>query len=245
MTAIPLFFTNALALPDTIPPDTTADLVKSRVLSYDHMQTFRLDVPTLHRLGVDLRHLFWHWAEPPRADNLLWGNMRCPDVLRGLKYVLTQRAVAERLPDLDWFAMGLSVQDLLVLRLFDVDSMLLFRVTFDKLLQHKAYEMGSLWSAETRWTEHDFARLGYTKDKFRAFVEAEQMRNPAFSRELAEAFVPTGRFRLKAPRLAGSVFAGGAEALFAQAGAGKDAVAAVGGNEAKAAGGVRGWLGWR
>ena len=197
MTAIPLFFTNALSLPDHIPPETTADLVKSRVLTYDHVQTYRLDIPTLHRLGVDLRHLFWHWAEPPRAQNLLWGTMHDKDVLRGMRYVLTQRALAERLPELDWFAMGLTVQDILVLRMFDVDTLLLFRVTFDKLVQHKAYEMGTLWTTETRWSDVDFARLGYDKDKYREWVQAEQARNPAFSRELAEAFVPSGRLRLK------------------------------------------------
>ena len=114
--------------------------------------------------------------------------LRLFDVLRGLKYVLTQRAVAERLPDLDWFAMGLSVQDLLVLRLFDVDSMLLFRVTFDKLLQHKAYEMGSLWAAETRWTEHDFARLG------------QRTPRTSFARLSRPSRCATRRFRGSSPR---------------------------------------------
>ena len=192
MSSVPLAVSNVFALPDSVPTDRAREIVTTRTLTRDEMLTFRLDVPTLHHLGVNFRHMLWHWGEPPAAANLLWENMREDrSVLGEVKYALAHRAVADRFPDLDWFAMGLTVHDMLYLRMHDVDTLLLFRVDLFKLLQHGSWEHGRAWPEAVGWREIDLKRLGYTREKFQAFVAEEGRRNTRFSAELAEAFVHT------------------------------------------------------
>tara|TARA_B110000444_G_scaffold52745_1_gene48658 strand:- start:270 stop:980 length:711 start_codon:yes stop_codon:yes gene_type:complete len=194
MASVPLAVANVFALPEGVPVDRAREIVSTRTLTRDEMVTFRLDVPTLYRLGLNFRHMLWHWGEPPAAANLLWENMREDrSVLCEVKYALTHRAVADRFPELDWFAMGLTVHDMLYLRMHDIDTLLLFRVDLLKLLHHGAWEHGRAWSEAVGWKEIDLKRLGYTREKFQAFVAEEGRRNPLFSAELAEAFVHTGQ----------------------------------------------------
>ena len=209
MSAIPLHIRHIRALPDHVPSEAVQEIMQSHTLTHDHMLTYRLDVPTLHALGINFRHLLWHWGEPPGAANLVWGRMNTKAVLEDLKFALTQRAVASRFPALDWFSIGLTVHDMLALGMHDVDTLALFRVTVDKLVAHKAYELGETWARETRWTALDFQRLGFDKARYEKFIDDEQRKNPLFPRALAEAFAPRDGLRLsvpRAPRKVGSMF---------------------------------------
>lgn len=209
MAAIPLHVQHVRALPDHVPSEAVQEIMQSHTLTHDHMLTYRLDVPTLHALGVNFRHLLWHWGEPPAAANLVWGRMNSKAVLEDLKFALTQRAVASRFPALDWFSIGLTVHDMLALGMHDVDTLAVFRVSIDKLLAHKAYELGETWARETRWTALDYRRLGFDKARYEKFLDDEERKNAHFPRALAEAFAPRDGLRLavpRAPRRAGSIF---------------------------------------
>jgi len=190
MASIPLRVANVFGLPDRVPVDRAKEIVQTETLTREEMATFRLDVPTLYRLGLNFRHVLWHWGEPPAAANLLWENMRNDrSVLQEVKYALTDRAVAARFPALDWFSMGLTVHDMLHLNMTDTDTLLIFRVDVPKLLQHGAWEHGRAWGEAAGWKEIDLRRLGFDRAAFDAFVAAERKRNPRFSAELAEALV--------------------------------------------------------
>lgn len=193
MGPVPLIVRNLFAIPDKIPMDRSREIIQTQTLTHDEMKTYHLDISILYDMGINFRHLLWHWGEPPAANNIIWENIReNPEVLKEIKYALLKRSIAERFPQLDWFSMGLTVHDILYLNMQDPETLTIFNVDIFKLLSRGAWEHGRVWHESTKWKEKDLVRLGYTAENFEKYITEQKRRDPRFSTELARDFIGKG-----------------------------------------------------
>lgn len=127
-----------------------------------------------YRPGVHAQ-VFFCWAEPPDARNLVFSGIEEP-ALRAVHKALQHNVLRVRFDKLDWFEAGLTVKDLIRLSKVPVDIFRTFNLCMETLVDHGAHTYGENWNIYFCWSEEDWRKLGFEQHAYENYLATVRQR---------------------------------------------------------------------
>ena len=115
------------------------------------------------------------WGDPPGAQNLLFKGLQ-QSGMQLLARALRDEFLARRFHAITWFALGLTVQNLIDLKP-DFETVRVFKIDVPQLVKHGAPELGPNFQMHVNWSDEQWRQLGFESSRYTASVDA----NPAWT----------------------------------------------------------------
>ena len=122
-------------------------------------------------MGIEIKKILILWGDSPSATNLLFSNMKKSGIdllAKGLR----DEVVAARFSDVTWFSIWLTLKDLLDLKP-SFDTLMIFKITCQSLIENKAHDVGANWQIWFAWTDEQWKQIGFDRNKYNADVKSD------------------------------------------------------------------------
>jgi hypothetical protein len=170
--SIPLCVYNVANVPDRIEGDDRKITKAGRVVTYSIAIEHKMTIQELCDMGCDVKQVIMMWGDPPSAKNLLFKGLE-QSGLQSLARALRDEYFVRRFHAITWFAIGLTVQNLIDLKP-DFDTVRVMKVDVPQLIQHGAAELGPNFQMHVNWTDEQWRQLGFEHGKYQKSVDDNQ-----------------------------------------------------------------------
>lgn len=96
--------------------------------------------------------------------------------LEAIHRALQNKVLRHRFSQLDWFDVGLSIQDMVRLRDLSIDVFITFGVTAARIVDHDGNNYGENWAHYFGWTPAEWRRIGFGNEDHRVAEKRQLQR---------------------------------------------------------------------
>ena len=168
--SIPLCVYNAAGVPERIEGDDRKIVRAGRVITYSIATEHKVTLQELCDMGCDVKQVVMTWGDPPGAQNLLFKDLQ-QSGMQLLARALRDEFLARRFHAITWFAIGLTVQNLIDLKP-DFETVRVFKIDVPQLIKHGAPELGPNFQMHVNWSDEQWRQLGFESSKYTGSVDA-------------------------------------------------------------------------
>jgi len=168
---VPICVQSKASIPARVNEANRPILKVAEVLTYAIMVEEAITIPEMHQMGCKLQQVFFCWGEQPSASNLNFRNMT-PKCLNAVKCLLQTKVMRRKFPAVNWFAVGLTLRDIVVLQP-SVETLRIFNVSVADLQLNNAHDYGENWQKMFDWTPRDWLDMGYDAKAYAISLQLE------------------------------------------------------------------------
>lgn len=170
---VPICIQSRANIPSRIAENNRPTLKTAEVITYDIMVEEAITIAEMYMMGCNMQQVFYCWGERPTANNLSFKNMNAK-CLNAVKCILQGKVLSTKFTDVRWFEVGLTIQDIIDLQP-TVETLKVFNVTVESLMQNKAHDFGDNWQTMFKWSSNDWKQLGFDAKTYAAALQKDSM----------------------------------------------------------------------
>jgi len=168
---VPICIQSRSCIPARVTEANRPVLKVAEVLTYAIMVEEAITIPEMHLMGCNLQQVIFCWGEQLAAANLNFCNMT-PKCLNAVKCLLQTKVMRRKFPSVNWFAVGLTLRDIVVLQP-SVETLRISNVSVPDLQANNAHDYGENWQRMFDWSPRDWKDLGFDAKAYHVSLQLE------------------------------------------------------------------------
>lgn len=169
--SIPLRVYNTHNTPQRLEGEDRRAVKAGGVVTYQIMKQNSITMQEMAEMGICMKRVLMLWGDAPDAANLSFSGLK-KDGLDLLTKTLRDEVVNARFTSLSWFSIGLTLKDLMELKP-SFETLVIFKVTLDLLIENKAHDIGSNWQIWFGWSQEQWKQLGFDRSAYEKMVKTD------------------------------------------------------------------------
>ena len=178
---MPMNISSTRSIPQRVN-DTDRVLLRHGIITYEIIIKYDITVSELNAMQVCLKQYFWDCADMPDAKNVTFTDMD-ESTLEIVTLLFQNTIMKMKIPKLEWFAAGLTIQDMVRL-IPKTPTLKVWNVDIDSLIKHDVYKTGETWAQMMKWTNEDWYKLGFDYTNYEKFIRKKHTCSTDYKRYL-------------------------------------------------------------
>ena len=166
---MPLHLQAVDQIPTRLSQEDKNTTKRSKVITSRIIKEYDITICELNNMKVCIRQLIWDYAIPPHGKNIIFSGIDNKTLLC-VEQIFRDPIISLKIKRLDWFEVGLTVDDLLRLKP-PISVLLVFNINMDTLLARQCYKTGFAWQDMFNWSYADWNKIGFNRTKYTEFLK--------------------------------------------------------------------------
>jgi len=181
---LPLAIKHPNKITSRIQDEDRRMIQQSRTVTYEQATKHTMTVDELFEMGVNVQQLFFCWISMEELATIPFTNISEPTLIEVHK-ALQHRVLKKRYANLNWFDVGLTLDDMLRVCKVPIDVFVTFGISMEVLVQHHAHDYGINWQSYFQWNDQDWKKINFDNEKYNILLSRQSAKANVDSRILS------------------------------------------------------------